>query len=137
VTAAPQPVPIGRPLDIGGLQALWPAVIDTIRGENAMLAAVLAEVRPIGLEQGEAVLAFPPESAFSKRMAESDAHRQLVGEALRTLVGTALRPRYELRELTAEEAPPPPAAAPSGEEIVARFVAEFDAEELIDDEEGA
>ena len=56
---------------------------------------------------------------------------------VRTLSGATLRPRYELRELVVRDTPTTPAAAaPTGDELVARFVAEFDAEELIDDEEG-
>jgi hypothetical protein len=44
---------------------------------------------------------------------------------------------FELRELEADDAPPSP---PSEDEIVARFVTEFDAEEIVpgpdDDKEG-
>ena len=57
---------------------------------------------------------------------------------MRSIAGTALRPRYELREVDAaapDAAATPP--APTDDELVDRFVAEFDAEELIDDEEGA
>jgi DNA polymerase-3 subunit gamma/tau len=136
VTSAPQPI---DELDLDALRALWPAAVDAVREENAMLAAALAEARPVAVADGEATLAFPAGAAFSKRMAESDEHRRVVGEALRALGGGGLRPRYELRELGAGE-PPAPAgvAAPalSSEELVDRFVAEFDAEELIDDEEG-
>ena len=56
---------------------------------------------------------------------------------MRSLAGTALRPRYELRDMAAEEAPATAAATtPADDDLVDRFVAEFDAEELIDDEEG-
>ncbi len=130
-------------LSIDTLRELWPAVVDAVRAENAMLAAALAEARPVAVQGGgEAIFAFPAGAAFSKRMAESEPHRKIVGEALRSLSGTTLRPRYELRELTPEEQAPdaagPAMPAISGEELVGRFVAEFDAEELIeDDEEGS
>jgi DNA polymerase III subunit gamma/tau len=135
----PEPAPQGPP-DLDGLRTLWPAVVDAIRAENAMLAAALAEAVPVGVEGGEATLALPAEATFSKRMAESEEHRRLVGETVRSLGGVALRPRYELRELDQDALAPAAAAASaslSDDELVARFVAEFDAEELIDEEEGA
>ena len=69
-------------------------------------------------------------------MAESEEHRRVVAEAVRSLAGAPLRPRYELREAGEEplSADAPPEV--SDEELVERFVAEFDAEELVDDEEG-
>jgi DNA polymerase-3 subunit gamma/tau len=138
---APVPAAAGL-LDLDRLRELWPAVVDTVRAENAMLAAALAEASPVAVDGDEAIFAFPPSAAFSKRMAESEPHRRIVAEALRALAGTGLRPRYELRELAPEEQSPAVAAAAepaiSGEELVGRFVAEFDAEELIeDDEEGS
>src|SRR5690606_6971412 len=128
------------PLDLDALCELWPAVVDTVRSENAMLGSVLADARPVGVGDGEALLAFPSTAAFFKRKAESDECRRLVAEALRTLAGASLRPRYELRDLEpgeAADAPDAPPAAPAltPDELVERFVAEFDAEELIDDDE--
>ena len=132
----------GRTGDEAMLRELWPAVVDAVRAENAMLAAALAEARPVALDEGEATFAFPSGAAFSKRMAESDPHRRIVAEALCALAGATLRLRYELRELAPGEQSPAveadAAPALSGEELVGRFVAEFDAEELIeDDEEGS
>jgi DNA polymerase-3 subunit gamma/tau len=136
---APAPPPEGPP-DVEALRVLWPAVVDAVRAENAMLAAALAEARPVAVAAEEATFAFPAGSDFLKKKAETEEHRRLVVEALRTLAGAPLRPRYELREPDAEEpqgdAPGGAASALSGEELVARFVAEFDAEE-IDDEGGA
>lgn len=116
--------------------ALWPAVVDAVRGENALLAAALAEGRPVAVEQGDMVLAFPSSATFQKRQAENEAHRQVVASALRTLGGASLRVRCELREREEGDTPAAPAAPPD-EDLVDRFVAAFDAEELIDDEEGA
>lgn len=138
---APAFQPVGT-LDAQGLRELWPAVIDAVRAENAMLAAALGEARPVDATATEAVLAFPPSAAFFKRKAEGEECRRLVSQALRELGGVALKPVYELREVVVEETPAAPGAAPIGlsdEELVSRFVAEFDAEELIeeeDDEEG-
>jgi DNA polymerase-3 subunit gamma/tau len=127
----------GGVLDLAALRELWPAVIDSVRAENAMLAAALGEARPIGATAAEAVLAFPPSAAFFKRKAEGEECRRLVADALRTLAGVSLKPVYELRELQQDEPAAEEAGAPAltSDELVARFVAEFDAEELIDDDE--
>jgi len=132
------PVAAAGSPDLDALRALWPAVVDAIRAEpeGAMLAAALEQARPIAVESGEVALAFPADQTFFKRKADTDEHRRAVAEALRALSGTALRPRYELRELDdAEPALAPAAPGLSDDELVARFVAEFDAEELIDEEE--
>ena len=135
--AAPHRGPSGE-LDLAALRELWPAVVDAVRAENGLLGAALEKAQPVEVEGGEATFAFAREESFFKGTAERDEHRQRVAETMRSLAGTALRPRYELRELAAEEPPAPPAVtAPTDDDLVDRFVAEFDAEELIDDEGGA
>jgi DNA polymerase III subunit gamma/tau len=113
---------------------LWPAVVDVVRGENAMLAALLADARPVACSDRELTLAFPPGAAFLKRKAEQDDHRRVAADAFRTVTGQMLALRYELRE--PEELQEESAGAPtlSGEELVRRFLEEFDAEELHDDD---
>lgn len=142
--APPAPVPVAAPapaahgtLDLAGLHELWPAVIDSVRSENAMLAAALGEARPIAVTSAEAVFAFGPSAAFFKRKAEGEECRRLVAGALRALAGVSLKPVYELKELQQDEptAANPGVPALTSDELVARFVAEFDAEELIDDDE--
>lgn len=137
---SPAPVATGE-FDIAALRELWPAVIDSVKAENAMLAAALGEARPVAVTGTEAVLAFPLSAAFFKRKAEGEECRRLVAEGLRTLGGVSLKPVYELREPQAEDSSAvagpggPGTPALTGDELVARFVAEFDAEELIDDDE--
>ena len=157
-TATHEPAPVAAPpapepaaaspaappgaFDLAALRELWPAVIDAVKADNAMLAAALGEARAVAVTATEAVFAFSPTAAFFKRKAEGDECRRLVAEALRTLGGVSLKPVYELREPQVEEHAPADGAAGataspglSGDELVARFVAEFDAEELIDDDE--
>jgi len=141
VEPEPAPAPAVPPiaaLDLAGLRELWPAVVDAIRAENALLGAALEKAQPIEVRDGEATFAFAREESFFKGTAERDEHRQRVAETVRSLAGTALRPRYELRDVAPGETAPAAAAVagPTDEELVDRFVAEFDAEELIDDEEG-
>ncbi len=119
-------------VDLDTVRSLWPAVIETVRADNAMLAALLEGARPIALEDDELRLAFPESAAFLKRKAEGNENREAVAGALATLGGRRLRLAYELA--ADEEGHDPDGAALSGDELVARVMAEFDAEELAPDE---
>jgi hypothetical protein len=113
--------------------AAWPAVIEVVR-DNQLLAACLEQARPIAVD-GEAVtIAFPRSAGFSKRKAEQDDYRRATAEALRSVTGSALVLRYEL---TDEEELPGSADAGglSHEELVKRLVEEFDAQEVLDDDQ--
>lgn len=111
---------------------MWPAVLDTVRGQNHMLAAVLADARPCDVSDDQLVIAFTPDKSFLCRKAEDTANRQLVADAVRSLVGRPLRVQYELREAEEDCAPSEPSL--SDDEIVERFKAEFEAEEIVPDE---
>jgi DNA polymerase-3 subunit gamma/tau len=126
-----EPVPLG---DLQTISASWPAVVEMVRTENAMLAALLGDARPVAVSERDLTVAFPAGAAFLKRKAEQDDHRRMAAEALRKVTGQPLALRYELRE---ETDPEEPVDAPtlSGEELVRRFLEEFDAEELLDDED--
>ena len=99
-----------------------------------MVAALLADARPVAVRERELTLAFPPGAAFLKRKAEQEDHRRVAAEAFRTVTGQARALRYELRELDEMPDEPPEAEHLSGEELVRRFLEEFDAEELLDHE---
>ena len=107
----------------------WPAVLDLVRGENPMLAGALAAARPVAVAERELTLAFPGGASFLKRKAEQDDYRRVAAEALKTVTGHKMAFRYELRD---EELEPEPTGEPAltGEELVRRFMEEFDAEEL-------
>jgi DNA polymerase-3 subunit gamma/tau len=115
--------------DLDSVAELWPAVIDLVRGENAMLGALIAEARPVAAEGEDLILAFAGSAQFMKKKAEDPANRMTVGEALRAVTGVRWRLSYELRETPGEGAPGMPQAT-SEEEWVKRFIDEFDAEEL-------
>jgi DNA polymerase-3 subunit gamma/tau len=117
-----------RPRELGSLAALWPAVIDVVRGENALLGALMAEARPVELRGEEIVAAFAPTAQFLKKKAERRANREIVLEALRAVTGVRWQISYELSD-EADDAEG--GGAPlSEEEWVRRFIEEFDAEEL-------
>jgi DNA polymerase III subunit gamma/tau len=133
--AAPAtPVPAAGPPELQTVAACWPAVIDVVRQDNQMLAALLADARPVALHDQDVTVAFPSGKAFLKRKAEQDDYRRATAEALRSVIGTPLVLRYELRD--EEELPEIEAAAGlSHEELVKRLVEEFDAQEVLDDDD--
>jgi DNA polymerase-3 subunit gamma/tau len=130
--AEPAPSANGGALDLHGLLTSWPAVVGIVGGVNQMLAAALQGARPVALSERDLTIAFPPGAAFLKRKAEQDDHRRIAADAVRKVTGAALALRYELREVQNEAEPE--AATLSGEELVKRFLDEFNAEELLDDE---
>jgi DNA polymerase-3 subunit gamma/tau len=119
-------------LDLAGAVELWAAVVEQVREENKMLAALLKDARPVRVSDGELELAFPSGAAFLKRKAEQEDHRRATAEALHAVSGRTLTLRYELG--ADEVAAGADATFLSGEELVQRFLEEFDAEELLDDD---
>jgi len=130
--AAPAASPSSPPAPNGTVEletvaACWPAVIDIVRQENQMLAALLADARPVELHDRDVTIAFPAGKAFLKRKAEQDDYRRATAEALRSVLGATLVLHYELRDDA------PAADGLSQEELVRRLVEEFDAQEVLDD----
>ncbi len=129
--ATDESAPPPAALELDAAAACWPAVIDLVRAENAMLAALLSDARPIAVRDSELTLAFPGGAAFLKRKAEQDDHRRVAGEALQAVTGQRLALRYELSD---DEPEQEGEAVLSGEELVRRFMEEFDAEEVLEDD---
>ena len=127
----PAPVAVAEPAqDLDGVLAVWPAVLDTLRAENMALATALAQGRPVELDGKDLIVAFRADDAFKRRKAESQA--QAIGAAVREMSGASLRMRFEERELPAAEAEAP---APTGEDLINRLKSEFDAEEIVPEQE--
>jgi DNA polymerase-3 subunit gamma/tau len=127
------PAAVTGALGLDAAISSWPAVLDLVKGQNSMLATALAAARPVAVGERELTLAFPGGASFLKRKAEQDEHRRAAAEALKTVTGHRVALRYELRE-DEEESEQAGEPALSGEELVRRFLEEFDAEELIGDE---
>jgi DNA polymerase III subunit gamma/tau len=121
----------GEP-ELQTVAACWPAVIDIVRKDNEMLAALLADARPVSLEGHDVTIAFPSDMAFLKKKAEQDEYRRATAEALRSVVGASLALRYELSD---EQPPSVRDVGFSHDELVRRLVEEFDAQVLDDDQE--
>jgi DNA polymerase-3 subunit gamma/tau len=132
VEADEEPAAAGA-FDLAALRSLWPAVLDTVREQNSMLAALLDGAEPVALTRDELTVAFSESKAFLKRKAEDAANRDALADAIRTVGGHVVRLAYELRPDDNGEAPAPPPEL-SDDELVARFLAAFDAEELPQEE---
>ena len=93
--AAPQPEPPrpAAPPPPAELQTLWPAVLERVgEGEGGeMLAALLADARPVALEEDVLVLSYPASASFSKRKIEDRANGERLGRALELVAGPRVR----------------------------------------------
>jgi DNA polymerase-3 subunit gamma/tau len=132
----PPPAPAGSdsPVarDVESVCALWPAVVDLVRSENALIGALIAEAQPVAVDGEDLTLAFASTAQFLKKKAEDPANRATVGEALKSIAGGRWRLSYELREeLSPEDRPQ--ASERTEEEWVRRFMDEFDAEEIVEE----
>ncbi len=142
VSEVPSPAVAGLPTngtatEISDMHRLWPAVIELVRGGNAMLGVLLESARPTSVTERELVLCFPAEAAFYKRKAEQDDYRRTTAEAVRNVTGLTLTLRYELSDAALQpmEADPLLEVKPmSDDELVQRFVDEFGAEEILEDD---
>jgi DNA polymerase III subunit gamma/tau len=127
---APAP-PDGEPpalaRDLESVCSLWPAVVELVRRDHALLGALIAEARPVAVDGEDLTLAFASTAQFLKKKAEGRDNRVAVGEALRAVAGGRWRLSYELRDAGREE---PEAGARTEEDWVRRFMEEFDAEEI-------
>jgi DNA polymerase-3 subunit gamma/tau len=126
--------PPAAPASLKSLVSLWPAVVDLIRSENARLAAVIEGARPVELDGADLTIAFG--LSFFKKQAERPADRMALSEALNALTGTRWRLSYELREDLASEPAEEPDDGGSEERWLARFMEEFDAEEIPVEQDG-
>jgi DNA polymerase III subunit gamma/tau len=120
-------------LELDDVRSLWPAVVETVRGQNSLLAALLEGANPVDVGAGKLRLAFAESADFSKRKAEEIANREVLSKAVQAVTGRTLGLAFELRSDLAGQ------GALSGEELIERVMAEFDAEELPsqdDDKEG-
>src|SRR5437588_3303572 len=113
-------------LDIERLRALWPAVVDQVRSENAMVGACLEGARPAMLEGDCLTIAFPVLAGFSRKTVERN--RELLQTALRALTGHALTLDYEASD-DADSAGGPVLAE---EELVERLKSEYGATEVFE-----
>jgi DNA polymerase-3 subunit gamma/tau len=107
------------------LLAWWPAVVELVRGDNALLGACIEEARPVEVTGEDLTVAFSATAPFLKKKAENPDNRAAVAAALHDVTGQRWRLSYELQDgLEVED------GELSEEEWLKRFIDEFDAEEL-------
>ena len=129
--ARPSPAIPGA-MDLAALTDLWPAVLDALCEQHALLHGIVAPARPVALDGHDLVLAYDPGQAFFRRKAETTANREALAEVVRSLAGFQPRLRFELATPDAG-APAPPGVSEA--EWVERFKQEFDAQEIVPDPE--
>jgi DNA polymerase-3 subunit gamma/tau len=113
--------------DLAPVLAWWPAVVDLVRNDNALLGACIQEARPVEVTGEDLTVAFSATAPFLKKKAENPDNRAAVTAALHDVTGRRWRLSYELQdELLAGDGP----GELSEEEWLKRFIDEFDAEEL-------
>jgi DNA polymerase-3 subunit gamma/tau len=123
-----QAIAVAVELTLEALAQMWPEVLEQLGGVSPRLAAALREAHPAALDGSDLTLAWPEASALSRRQAEDPEKRELVAQTIRAVTGVALRVAHEVRAVQATTATAPPPL--SDDELVERFMAEFDAEEL-------
>jgi DNA polymerase-3 subunit gamma/tau len=122
--------------DLAPLLSWWPAVVDLVRTDNALLGACIEEARPVEVTGEDLTVAFSATAPFLKKKAENPDNRAAVTAALRDVTGRRWRLSYELHdELAGAEGDGP--GALSEEQWLKRFIDEFDAEELPTDADAA
>ena len=114
------------------LERLWPAVLERVCDAEGgeMMAALLAEARPIALKDDVLVLSYPASASFNKRKIEDHANGERLAQALRLVSGRPLVARFEIHDgpESHDDSGTPPVRL-TEEELIDRFKSEFDAEE--------
>jgi DNA polymerase III subunit gamma/tau len=118
------------PEDLQSLIDLWPAVIELVEAGNGLVGAVIANATPVDVAGEDLTVGFPTSASFSKKKAEDPANRQIVTEALRQLAGGRWRISYELCEHLDTTNGDGTSQAYTEDELIERFKAELDAEEI-------
>jgi DNA polymerase-3 subunit gamma/tau len=115
--------------DLAPLLSWWPAVVELVRTDNALLGACIEEARPVEVTGEDLTVAFSATAPFLKKKAENPDNRAAVTAALRDVTGRRWRLSYELHDELAGGGGDGPGAL-SEEQWLKRFIDEFDAEEL-------
>jgi DNA polymerase-3 subunit gamma/tau len=114
--------------ELDALRRAWPAVVDIVRADNALLGALIEEAEPVAVDGEQLTVAFATSAPFLKKKAEDPANRAAVSAALATVTGRRLSLCYALDgELESRR---PQQRADTEEEWIRRLMQEFDAEEL-------
>jgi DNA polymerase-3 subunit gamma/tau len=139
-TPTPTPAPAAaadRGAEVIEMRELWPAVVELVRGQNEMLAALLGGAIPATIVDQQLTVLLPAGAQFLKRKLDgNEHHRRMASDAVRSVTGVTLELIFRVAEPV-----DPTVTTPAVEddklseaELVRRFVEEFDAQELKDQE---
>ncbi|MCW2957868.1 MAG: dnaX [Solirubrobacterales bacterium] len=129
-------VAVASEVGLPDLAELWPAVCGALAESNNQLAVMLRDARPIAVVGREVTVGFDRDHAFQCRIADQAGNRESLAESIRAITGLDARLTIELHDLA--DLVPDVAAAqapPSPDEWVDRLKQEFDAEEIVPDQE--
>jgi DNA polymerase-3 subunit gamma/tau len=135
VEPAPAPRAPAEPKEVlanvdADLDALWPAVLDSIREEHKLLRAFFNEADATSVTEDKLTVSFSPSASFNKRKAEEPENRKILLDTLHRLTGRRYRVFFELSEVELQGADAPERSGLSEEELLQRLMSELDAEEL-------
>jgi DNA polymerase-3 subunit gamma/tau len=116
-------------VDLERLQSLWPAVVDAVRTQNAMVGACLEGARPTALEGDCVTIAFPVFAGFSRKTVERN--REILQGSLRAVTGRTLALEYTATDEPVETTG---ATSLSEEELIERLKRDYGATEVFADE---
>jgi DNA polymerase-3 subunit gamma/tau len=127
----PAPPAEGPPVGIDEIQAAWrQTILPAVSEKSIPTASVLAEARPVALDEGRLVLEFPPAASFHRGLAEEPKNSGILAEVLHEVTGRRLGLAFEegeaapASEAEAEEEPA------TEDEIISLMKTTFDAREI-------
>ena len=116
----------------------WPAIVSHFRDSgSAMLSTLFDEAKPLAIDEERSMvrIGFPDSAKFNKKKAESSANVERMTEAITLIVGSRLRPTYELIEGDEQPAAPEAPAEVSEDDLVDMIKDNFDATEVVPDDD--
>ena len=106
-SAAEPPPQQHEPVEALGLdqiQQLWKqAVLPAVQERSIPLGSVLAEAKPIGLDDDRLTVEFPQAASFHRTVAEKPENATLLGDILNEVTGRRLAVEYSVGEGSPEE----------------------------------
>jgi DNA polymerase III subunit gamma/tau len=128
-STTPASPPAAPPVELEQLQDAWQrAVIPAVEQRSIPTASVLREAHPAGLAGDTLTLAFPPNAAFHRNLAEEPKNATLLADALYEVTGRRLAVAFEVGENG--EGEPEEQRTLSEEELVEEIKQTFDAREV-------
>jgi DNA polymerase-3 subunit gamma/tau len=121
----------GPPVDLGEIQAAWKqSILPTVSERSIPTGSVLAEARPVSLEDDRLVLEFPPAASFHRGLAEEPKNADVLVAVLHEVTGRRLAVAFELGEGAAAEEAETDDEPASEEDIIALVQTTFDTRKL-------